>query len=28
MLSIEKLEELGEALLDFATILDLDRWLP
>jgi len=26
-LSVEELEELGEALLDFASITDLDGWL-
>lgn len=26
-LSVEKLEELGEALLDFASITDLETWL-
>jgi predicted transposase YdaD len=26
-LSVEELEELGEALLDFANVADFDRWL-
>ncbi len=27
-LSVPQLEDLGEALLDFDSIADLDRWLP